>query len=141
MVLYFFMEGRGILFDQTIQTLTRSLDYSTKRNEAITNNISNIDTPGYQAEKVSFKSYFNDALKGTMETKRTHPKHLDFAENHDRSGTVIRGRNSMYNHNKNNVDVDKEMAELAENQIYQQALVDRLNGKFSNIQSVLQGVS
>lgn len=44
-----------------------------------------------------------------------------------------------YNHNGNSVDIDKEMTELAENQIYYQALVERINGKFNSIKSVLNG--
>ena len=47
----------------------------------------------------------------------------------------------MYNHNGNNVDVDHEMAELAKNQLYYQAVVDRLNGKFSSLEKVIRGGS
>lgn len=45
----------------------------------------------------------------------------------------------MYSHNGNNVDIDKEMAELAENQIYYNGLVDRINGKFGSLQTVIRG--
>ncbi len=45
----------------------------------------------------------------------------------------------VYNHNKNNVDLDKEMSDLAQNQIYYNALVERLNGKFNSLKTVIKG--
>ncbi len=47
--------------------------------------------------------------------------------------------NTSYQANGNNVDMDKEMADMAENQIYYEALVDRLNGKFNSLQTVIRG--
>lgn len=73
-----------------------------------------------------------------MTAKRTHDKHIPFA-NEATQFPIKSKRNSTYNNNGNNVDVDKEMSELAKNQIYYQGLVDRLNGKFGVIQTVLRG--
>ncbi|MCY8282095.1 flagellar basal body rod protein FlgB, partial [Bacillus inaquosorum] len=47
--------------------------------------------------------------------------------------------NTSYQQNGNNVDVDKEMTELAQNQINYQALVERMNGKFNSLKTVLTG--
>ena len=46
---------------------------------------------------------------------------------------------STYNHNGNSVDMDQEMAELAKNQIYYNALMERINGKFAVLQTVIRG--
>lgn len=35
--------------------------------------------------------------------------------------------------------MDKEQADLAANQIYYNALVDRINGKFNTLQNVIKG--
>lgn len=43
----------------------------------------------------------------------------------------------MFNHNGNNVDIDFEMSQMAQNQIYYNALIDRLNGQFNSIKTVL----
>ena len=127
------------LFDHTIQTLEKSLAYSSAKNRTIANNIANVDTPNFKAEKVEFKNVLTDVVNGKIENKRTHSKHFSFQENVDQPYVIKRNKNTMYNHNGNNVDVDQEMAELAKNQIYYQAVVDRLNGKFSNIEKVLRG--
>ena len=44
-----------------------------------------------------------------------------------------------YSHNGNGVDMDKEQANLATNQIYYNALVDRMNGKLNTLQNVIKG--
>lgn len=129
------------LFDGTIQTLEKSLAYSTAKNRIIADNIANVDTPNYKAKKVVFKNVLASTMDKTVQNKRTHSKHFSFGNMVDQSYVVRENTNTMYNHNGNNVDIDQEMAELAKNQIYYQAVVDRLNGKFSNIEKVIRGGS
>ncbi|WP_284139944.1 MULTISPECIES: flagellar basal body rod protein FlgB [unclassified Virgibacillus] len=127
------------LFGGTIQTLEKSLDFASIKNQTISTNISNNDTPGYKAKDVVFKDVLNNALQDSLAAKRTHKKHIAFNEDIHKPYQMIRKTNTMYNHNGNNVDVDKEMAELAKNQIYYNSLVDRINGKFRSLESVLKG--
>lgn len=127
-------------FGGTMVTLENSLDYASMKNKTIADNIANVDTPNYKAKNVSFKNVLHTELQRGFETKRTDDRHIDFsAQTGDQTYKTTTNRTTMYNHNGNNVDIDKEMAELAENQIYYQALVDRINGKFSSLQSVVRG--
>lgn len=127
------------LFGGTIQTLEKSLAYSTAKNRTIAQNIANVDTPNYKSRKVLFKNVLADTMSESIQNKRTHPQHINFQKHHDQSYIIRENKNTMYSHNGNNVDVDQEMAELAKNQFYYQAVVDRLNGKFSNIEKVIRG--
>src|SRR5690625_124588 len=122
------------IFDQTIFQLERTLDYSATRNRAIAHNIANVDTPNYKAKDVVFKH----VLEGKLRAKKTHERHLPFEQTINRFHMVTK-TGTVYNHNQNNVDIDKEMSELAKNQILYQSLVDRLNGKFSDLQTVIRG--
>ncbi|WP_010649319.1 flagellar basal body rod protein FlgB [Oceanobacillus massiliensis] len=127
------------LFGGTINQLGQSLDYATAKNNAISNNISNADTPGYKSQNVVFKDVLNDAISSNLQAKRTNDKHLSFNSDQSSSYRIVTNSNTTYNHNGNNVDVDKEMTELAKNQIYYNAVVDRINGKFSSLQTVIRG--
>lgn len=129
------------LFNGTIQSLQKSLDYSTTKNRVIANNIANVDTPHYKAKDVSFKKELNKSMNASFQANRTHMKHFSFSGEDHQAYRISEQTNTLYNHNGNNVDVDKEMADLAKNQIYYQAIVDRLNGKFSSIQTVIRGGS
>ncbi|WP_087972914.1 flagellar basal body rod protein FlgB [Oceanobacillus rekensis] len=127
------------LFSGTINKLEHSLDYATAKNNAISTNISNADTPGYKSQEVTFKNALNDALSSSLQAKRTSEKHLPFDKSHHSSYQVVTNSNTTYNHNGNNVDIDKEMTELAKNQIYYNGVVDRINGKFGSLQTVIRG--
>ncbi|UOQ43059.1 flagellar basal body rod protein FlgB [Halobacillus salinarum] len=126
------------LFGNTIQSLEHSLNYAAAKNNAIADNIANADTPGYKAKKVVFKDELQKEL-GSLEAKRTSPKHLPFQAGTPSSFSTIEQKNTTYNHNGNNVDIDQEMSELAKNQIYYDALIDRLNGKFRTLETVIKG--
>ncbi|MHA6251302.1 flagellar basal body rod protein FlgB [Oceanobacillus sp. CAU 1775] len=127
------------LFKGTIQNLERSLDYSTAKNRAISNNIANVDTANYKSKDVVFKDVLNNAMANPMEARRTNPRHIPFNTHSNSVYQITTKNNTTYNHNGNNVDIDKEMTDLATNQIYYNSLIDRINGKFSSIQTVLRG--
>ncbi|GGH69481.1 flagellar basal body rod protein FlgB [Compostibacillus humi] len=126
------------LFGGTFRTLEQSLDYASLKNQVISNNISNVDTPNYKAKDIVFKDYLAKAASN-LEAKRTHPKHIPFNSPRDNNYQLITKENTVFNHNGNNVDIDKEMANLAKNQIYYNALIDRMNGKFHSLQTVIRG--
>lgn len=128
-----------VLFDQTINSLQNSIQYSNTKNSVISNNIANIDTPGYKAQDVTFKNELSKAMGNSLPAKRTNERHLPFTGNDQTSFNVINKKNTSYNHNGNNVDIDKEMSELAKNQIYSYGLVDSINGKFNDLQTVIRG--
>lgn len=123
------------MFHETIQLIGQSLHLSALRNKAISHNVANVDTPGYKAKHVDFKSELEKNMN-SLQAKKTHPRHLTFST---QNSPFIYERNTNYRHSRNNVDIDKEMTKLAENQIYYQAMVDRLNGEFDQLKKVIRG--
>ncbi len=123
----------------TFISLERGLDGSQLRQKTIANNIANVDTPNYKAKTVTFKEMLDEELsKKSFSAYRTNERHLPFS-NERNSPVVTEMRNTTYNHNGNNVDVDLEMAELAKNQIYYNALIERMNGQLQSLQTVIRG--
>ncbi|MCP3031188.1 flagellar basal body rod protein FlgB [Halobacillus sp. A1] len=125
------------LFNDTFTTLESSLNHSSKKNRAISENIANVDTPGYKAKDVVFKNVLSEEMG--VSAKRTNERHLNFGNGQPTAHHTVRKEGTTYNHNGNNVDIDKEMNDLAKNQIQYQALVDRLSGKFNSLKSVIRG--
>jgi flagellar basal-body rod protein FlgB len=127
------------LFSNTVSTLENALNYSSLKQKVVSQNIANVDTPNYKAKEVSFKASFEQALGQSVKAKRTDVRHYEFG---GRSGSLqgaIVKNNLNYNENGNGVDLDKEMSDLATNQIYFNALTERINGKFSSLQNVIRG--
>ncbi|ARK31005.1 flagellar basal body rod protein FlgB [Halalkalibacter krulwichiae] len=119
--------------------LQRGLEGAQVRQKTITQNIANVDTPNYKAKQINFKHTLDEALKDSnFRANRTNEKHVEFSSTLSTPSVQV-NRSSVYNHNGNNVDIDVEMAELAKNQIYYNALIDRINGRFNSLQTVIKG--
>ena len=123
------------------QLLEQSLNASSMRQKTISQNIANVDTPNYKAKKTVFEHQLNNAINNQrLNAHRTDSRHFHFGGKESSGAEVVVDRkNTMFNHNGNNVDIEHEMAEMAKNQIYYNALIDRLNGRFNNIRTVVGG--
>ena len=126
------------LFGGTIGSLEKGLAYATLKNKAIAQNIANVDTPNYKAKEVSFKQIFENVQKEPLTSYRTDARHFEFE-----MGQSVPGLYSYNNFrarpNGNGVNMDAEQASLAENQIYYNALIDRVSGKLSTLNNVIKG--
>lgn len=125
------------LFSGTIQNLENALGRADIKQKVLTNNIANIDTPNYKAKKVSFRNLL-DQETSNLEAVKTDYRHVDFTGSGD-DYSIVSSSDTSYQQNGNNVDIDKEMTDLAENQINYQALVERMSGKFNSLKTVLTG--
>jgi flagellar basal-body rod protein FlgB len=124
------------LFSDSITSLEQGLNYATVQQKAIANNIANIDTPNYKSQEVNFKHVLENK-KNSLQANRTNERHFTFSSSSN--GTIIAKRNLSYNEGGNNIDIDQEMSDLATNQIYYNALTDRLSSKFSSLSNVIRG--
>ena len=117
-----------------INVLDKAADAANSRNEILSNNIANVDTPNYK--DVSFENYLEQALIG--------PESLDNrvadVNTHlsDFGGMTYTDHSTLsYRLDGNNVDIDTESAYLAENQIRYNALVEQIGQEFSRYKTVL----
>lgn len=125
------------LTGKTIEIAKRGLDVAGLRNDVISNNIANVNTPGFKRQSVVFEIALE---KGKISAKRNHPKHIPFSyESSKNSGRIITENDTIYRSDENNVDLDKEMADLAKNTMYYTAIATRLARKFSLLKLVAQG--
>ncbi|MFJ8063828.1 flagellar basal body rod protein FlgB [Psychrobacillus sp. NPDC096426] len=128
------------LFGGTISNLERGLGFSAAKQKTIAQNIANVDTPNYKARTVSFNEFLSKAKNSTISANRTEQKHMNFSAQTSASG-LFDYNNYRYSNNGNGVDMDKEQANLATNQLYYNALVDRVSGKLNTLQTVIKGGS
>lgn len=125
------------IFSGSFRTIERSLDYSSLKHEVTAQNIANADTPNYKGKQVSFKKLLSHSMNG-VEARTTDPRHLKAGSGS--SGDIsLSDRNLRYTHDGNSVDIDKEMADLASNQIYYNTMAERMSSKFATLQNVIKG--
>lgn len=126
------------LFGGTISSLENGLSYATLNQKTIANNIANVDTPNYKAKNVNFKNMLEEEKQSSISAYRTDNRHYDFSITQSTPG-VSDIDNLRYRNNGNAVDMDEQQAKMAENQIYYNALIDRVNGKLNTLNTVIKG--
>ena len=118
-----------------INVLSKAADASWVRDEVISNNIANVSTPGYKRKDVQFESYLRSALLGDNSLeKRVSNVHLDSLKPSIYTDNI----SLSYRLDGNNVDIDTETANLAENQVRYYALIDSMTQEFGRLKTVLQ---
>ncbi|MBD5544365.1 MAG: flagellar basal body rod protein FlgB [Lachnospiraceae bacterium] len=120
-----------------INVLDKAADASWLRNEAIANNLSNMNTPGYKRQDVSFEGQLAKALGSsryeTMDAKVAGVRTSSLAPT-----TYTDYSGYSYRIDGNNVDPDSENVALANNQIKYRALVAAYNQEFANLKAVMK---
>ena len=120
-----------------IRVLDKAADASWLRNEAISNNISNVDTPGYKRQDVEFESILKEAL-GMSRYKSMDAKVADLKVERLKARPYTDYKGFSYRIDGNNVDIDNENVMLAENQLKYQGLITAINQEFTNLQTVMK---
>jgi flagellar basal-body rod protein FlgB len=98
------------LVDPTQQLLEAAMRGSWQRQTALTNNIANADTPGYQRQDVNFESALQSAVAGGQS-----PSEMQFQTE---TAPLQAGPNGEA------ISVDQESARLSENGLAYQALTE-----------------
>lgn len=126
------------VFDYT-NILDKAADASWMRENVITNNIANIDTPGYKRQDVDFESVLQKALGKTKYSsldKKVRELNQDLGKLTTTSYTDT--ANYSYRLDRNNVDENTENAELASESLRYQLLTTAITNNFSRMQTVLK---
>ena len=130
------------LFDRNLEMLSKSMELRTRRNSMIAANVANRETPGYRAQDLVFEKELEKAVYSEKPgpLNISDPRHFDGTQREpigDVEGTQINSFNPDPRMDGNTVDLDKEMAKLAENQLMYQASVRSVNWKFRLLKSAI----
>jgi flagellar basal-body rod protein FlgB len=107
---------------ESIGILQFALDSIVDQQQTIANNIANVDTPGYQADQVTFQSSLANALAdGGAAVAQSVPEGLA-------SGS-----------NGNNVSLPTEMTLMQENDLQNQTVVNALDDQFALLSDAISG--
>jgi flagellar basal-body rod protein FlgB len=145
------------LMDPAMSVLTHALDGLTAQQQAISSNLANIDTPGYQPMTVDFETALQNEVAAMSDAPgnafapangpaadvamtRTDPRHFALADvSPIASTTSTSGTNESIRNDGNKVDLETEMTALTETQIKYEADSRLITGKFSQLYDVLGG--
>lgn len=133
----------GLLNSVSFQRLQGGIDAANKRQSILANNVANADTPNFKRSDVSFESILQQqesGIQSTLRAKISDSRHFQFGSNTIVPTSVVNtDESTSMNNNDNNVDVDREMALSAENQLRYSSYVEQVNSQISMMRAVIQG--
>lgn len=129
------------LGDSTISVAREWLSGLSRRQEAISENIANIDTPGYRAREVPFESELKRAVgRSNVGLATTDSRHITTGGRvRDQLGLQQAQELTSSRLDENNVDIDQEMVSMAETQARYQAAASALSTKIATLRTVIRG--
>lgn len=132
------------VFAKTDSVLEESLNQRLIKQNVITSNISNAQTPGYRSLGYEFEEQLraavgNDGGMALQATDERHFKHQGLTANGDLRGDLHVKPTESIGNDGNTVDMDSEMADLAWNQTLYRATVEILNRRLGMLRYGING--
>lgn len=132
--------GNNGLMDRTTRLLTYTLGYRSKNHGVISANLANVDTPDFRPKELLFDEELRRAAeKDTVQLKKTHEKHFTGPGNAlsgDHGFTLQEQKGPKGSPAE--LDIDREMARLAENNLVYEAAVRMLSKKFEALRTAIE---
>jgi len=143
------------LFDKTTNLLHRALDLRTAKHQSTTSNIANQDTPFYKAKEMNFKQAIRDFIPPpvdvpmsttnkmhfslTVKLGRTDERHIP-VNGHPQTAEsyVVESQDKTTRLDQNNVNPEREMAQMAENQLMYTASSQMIAGRFTELKGAIR---
>ena len=110
------------------KVLESLLDYSALKQKVIGQNIANSETNGYKRRDVEFKKLLVQSMEKTPTSNTSKSEFEIIVDESQENASGV-----------NNVDVNREMAELAQNTIMFKFAAKKLNGYYQSLQNVIRG--
>jgi len=133
-----------VLFGSTIIMLEKLLDFQSERHNLLATNVSHADTPGYKGHDLRFSDELKKVVgtKQTIPLKRTNEMHLPLGSSKlkEVKGRLVPSNDAIHRLDGNTVDLDKEMAKLAENSLYYNSTAQIVSKKMRLLRTAITEV-
>ena len=130
----------GWLDGPVLNVLQKGLEASNLRQQVLSNNIANVDTPNFKRSDVNFQAILGAALGedgGTLPLEKTMPQHITGSAEGAGADIVTDNSTSIRN-DGNNVDIDSEMSNVAENGLYYESLTQAISSQLGLLRLVIK---
>ena len=133
---------RHLVLDKTrVPLLNKLLGVTSLRHRAISNNVANANTVNYRRKEVNFATYLRaQVVKPKVEGQQTDARHLPIgAADPTAKPRVYEPDPGPNTSGINNVDIDVEMAKLAENHLLYNIGARLMAGQFQSLRKSISG--
>lgn len=125
------------LSDPTVEALARGLGLAARRHAVLAENVANLATPGYRARDVAFDDVLRPLLEAAPPGMR--PRLLEAGAALSPRPRLVLAGDGPPRSDGNDVDLDRQMARLAENALFHHALTQLLAARFALLRQAISG--
>lgn len=118
----------------SMSLLNKDLDGLWTRQQAISDNLANIETPGYKSKSVSFEDQLQQQLAEQGRTKLQQIGGIDGV-----SPVTTVASDETYRADGNGVDLEKENLEMARTELNYMYSLQMVSDEFSRLRTVIDG--
>lgn len=120
--------------------LNLALDAAALRQRVLAGNVANAETPYFRRSDVRFEQVLQDVYdRHRFIGKKTDPRHLQIGKSPAPEIQVVQEGRLTNSNAQSNVDLDYEMASMAQNALWYQALVQQTSHVLAQYRRVLEG--
>lgn len=116
--------------------------YLLQRQNVISSNIANINSPNYTRKELHFEKELQAELASKKESvTKTHGMHLSVDDDYENDdATIIESKNFNTVHGQDSIDIDKEMSLMAKNHLMYNSIMTLIAKDFSGKKSILSNI-
>lgn len=123
-----------------IPAYSKLADLASLRHKLVASNVANVNTEGYEKRSIEFDKELRKALdRPKLAGVTTDAGHIALGNSPNRAPKIETTGKSDNDTGVNSVDIDEEMADLAQNQIIFEYGADMLARKFKSLKSAIKG--
>ncbi len=130
---------KSLTNDSAITSAQRALNGLSYRKDLISQNIANIDTPGYLAKEVNFEETLKRVMDGSpaLIQNKTRPSHMSIDDTSSSDFYAVKNRpGGSLRNDGNDVDMDQELIDMSETELKYQTLTAVVSKKLALLKSI-----
>lgn len=114
------------------ELLRQAAAYGTRRHELLAENVANVDTPGFRARDLTFAEELSAIQRvGTRAAAQADAPLLSLQ--------VVEAPDGPRRPDGSDVDIDRQMARIAQNTIYHNVVIQLLNARLRELRTAING--
>jgi flagellar basal-body rod protein FlgB len=134
------MEALSNLIDAgNVPLLRKALSAYAMRHRVVAENIANVGTEGYQAQRVQFEQLLEERQGPGAAGLRTHPSHLPIGQADRMPEPKVELDPTPFDNGVNNVDIEGEALAEAENLLMYNMATRMLSAKYDGLRRAISG--
>ncbi len=126
--------------ESATRMLEKAMDTANLRSQLIGQNVANVNTPGYKRLDVNFAAVLDEQTQQALPLAISNGKHYSHSNLASPAAPpIIRDNQTATRADGNNVDVEYEIAQIAQNSLYFQAVTSSWKKHMNKLRLAIDG--